>query len=85
MCATAFNQTLRSSLALALGGDADAALIADRVRASLAYYRTLDPHLQDIVRECYGRATRTALGVSLVLVSGSAVCAWGIREKRLGK
>ncbi|KZM19571.1 uncharacterized protein EKO05_0004029 [Ascochyta rabiei] len=83
MCATAFNQTLRASLAAALRGDKDAEKIAERVRAGLAYYRSLEPHLQAIVRECYGKATRSALGVSLVLVSGSAVCAWGINEKRL--
>lgn len=85
MCATAFNQVLRASLATALAGDADADEIARRVRAGLAYFRSLDPRLQDIVRECYGKATRAALGVSVVLVAGSAVCAWGIREKRLGR
>ncbi|KAF9699135.1 hypothetical protein EKO04_003233 [Ascochyta lentis] len=85
MCATAFNQSLRRSLASALGGTQDAEQIAERVRASLAYYRSLDPHLQDVVRACYGSATRSALGVSLVLVSGSAVCAWGVNEKRLGR
>lgn len=85
MCATAFNQTLRSSLETALRGDEDAAEIAERVRAGLAYYRSLEPHVQEIVRECYGQATRAALYVSVVLVAGSAICAWGIREKRLGK
>lgn len=85
MGATAFNQTLRASLASALSGDKDAEEIAGRVRAGLAYYKSLDPHLQEIVRECYGKATRAALCVSLVLVAGSAFCAWGIREKRLGK
>jgi hypothetical protein len=85
MCATAFNQVLRSSLAAALSGDKDADKIAERVRAGLAYYRSLEPHLQEIVRECYGRATRAALGVSLVLVAGSAIFAWAIREKKLGK
>ncbi|KAL1656870.1 hypothetical protein SLS61_000666 [Didymella pomorum] len=84
MCATAFNQTLRSGLRAALNGNNDADEIAERVRAGLAYYRSLEPHLQEIVRECYGQATRAALGVSVVLVAGSAICAWGIREKRLG-
>jgi hypothetical protein len=85
MCATAFNQTLRSSLKIALRGDKDAEEIAERVRAGLAYYRSLEPHLQEIVRDCYGQATRAALYVSVVLVAGSAVCAWGIKEKRLSK
>ena len=85
MCATAFNQTLRSSLKAALRGDRDAEKIAERVRAGLAYYRSLEPHLQEIVRDCYGQATRAALYVSVILVAGSAICAWGIKEKRLGK
>lgn len=84
MCATAFNQTLRKSLRLALGGDKDAAEIAERVRASLSYYRSLEPHLKEIVRECYSEATRAALGVSIGLVAGSALFAWFIREKKLG-
>ncbi|KAH6620485.1 major facilitator superfamily domain-containing protein [Boeremia exigua] len=85
MCATAFNQTLRSSLKTALRGDKNADEIAERVRAGLAYYRSLEPHLQGIVRDCYGQATRAALCVSVVLVAGSAICAWGIKEKRLGR
>jgi len=84
MCATAFNQTLRRSLQVALKGDADAEEIAQRVRASLAYFRSLEPGLQEVVRDCYERSTRAALGVSLGLVVGSAVFAWFIREKRLG-
>jgi hypothetical protein len=84
MCATAFNQTLRSSLKLALGGDSDATEIAERVRAGLSYFRSLDPQLKEIVKACYGQATRAALGVSIAMVAGSAVFAWFIREKRLG-
>ena len=84
MCATAFNQTLRKSLQTALDGDKDAAEIAERVRAGLSYFRSLDPHLKNIVRECYSEATRAALGVGIGLVAGSAVFAWFIREKRLG-
>lgn len=85
MCATAFNQTLRKSLQSALNGDADAEEIADRVRESLSYLRNLEPGLQEIVKECYGKSTRAALGVSVGLVAGSAFFAWFIREKRLGK
>jgi predicted MFS family arabinose efflux permease len=84
MCATAFNQTLRGSLQVALRDDADAEEIAARVRASLAYFRGLEPGLQELVRDCYERSTRAALGVSWGLVMGSAVFAWFIREKRLG-
>jgi hypothetical protein len=84
MCATAFNQTLRKSLERALRGDADAAEIAERVRAGMSYFRSLEPHLKDVVRDCYGEATRAALGVGIGLVTGSAVFAWFIREKKLG-
>jgi hypothetical protein len=84
MSATAFNQTLRRSLQVALKGDADADKIAERVRASLAYFRGLEPGLQEVVRDCYERSTRAALSVSLGLVVGSAVFAWFIKEKRLG-
>ena len=84
MCATAFNQTLRRSLRTALRGDKDADEIAERVRAGLAYFRTLDPHLKAIVRNCYADATQAALCVGIVLATGSAVSAWFIREKKLG-
>ncbi|KAF2279538.1 MFS general substrate transporter [Westerdykella ornata] len=83
MCATAFNQMLRKSLQAALGGGEDAEEIADRVRESLEYFRGLEPEVREVVMECYGRSTRAALGVGVVLVAGSAVFAWFIREKRL--
>lgn len=83
MCATAFNQTLRRSLMTALNGDKDAAEIAERVRAGLSYFRGLDPALKMVVRECYVKATRAALCVSIALVAGSAVFAWWIEEKTL--
>jgi len=83
MSATAFNQTLRRSLAAALDGDKDAAAIADRVRAGLSYFRSLDPTMQEIVKECYGKATRASMLVSVGLVVWSAVFAWFIQEQPL--
>jgi hypothetical protein len=83
LCATAFNTTLRKTLESALKGDTDAAEIAERVRAGLAYYRSLDPVMKEIVKECYGKATRAAMGVGIVLVAGSAFFAWFIEEKSL--
>ena len=85
MCASAFNQTLRDSLRLALEGDKNAEQIAERVRESLSYLKELEPGLQEVVRECYGKSTRAALAVSTGLVLGSAFFAWFIKEKRLGK
>ncbi|KAF2868000.1 major facilitator superfamily domain-containing protein [Massariosphaeria phaeospora] len=85
MCATAFNQVLRKSLHEALHGDKNAEEIADRVRESLSYLRSLEPGLQKIVIECYGKSTRAALGVSIGMVAGSAFFAWFIREKKLDR
>ncbi|KAF1974368.1 MFS general substrate transporter [Bimuria novae-zelandiae CBS 107.79] len=84
MCATAFNQTLRKTLGAALGGSEDANEIAERVRSSLAYFRSLEPELKEVVRECYSKSSRAALTVSMGLVVGSAVFSWFIREKKLG-
>lgn len=83
MCATAFNQTLRRALEAALSGDKDAAKIAERVRSGISYFRSLDPDLKEVVKECYGQATRAALCVSVCLVAGSAISAWFIQEKSL--
>jgi len=83
MCATAFNQTLRNTLQDALGGDADAEKIAERVRASLTYFRSLEPELREVVRECYSESTRAALTVSWGLVLGSAFFSWFIKERRV--
>lgn len=85
MCATAFNQTLRKTLEAALNGDDNAKEIAEHVRSSLAYFRSLEPELKEIVRECYSKSARAALAVSVSLVIGSAVFAWFIREKKLSK
>ena len=83
MCATAFNTTLRKSLQSALHGDKNATEIAEKVRGSLKYFRSLEPTTRDIVRECYGKSTRMAIGVGIVMVAGSAFFSWFIREKRL--
>ncbi|KAF2109163.1 major facilitator superfamily domain-containing protein [Lophiotrema nucula] len=85
MCATAFNQTLRTTLKIALSGDKDAEEIAARVRESIKYLRDLEPEIRDVVKECYGKSTRSALCVGLGMVAGSAFFSWFIREKRLGK
>lgn len=85
MLATAFNLSLQRFLRNALRGDADADEIALKVRQSLAFIKTLDPKVQEVVVECYARSTMIALSVGVGLVVGSAVFAWFIREKRLGK
>lgn len=83
--ATFFNQALRTHLKSKLNSGKDAAKIAERVRQSLSYIRTLEPSVREIVRDCYGKSTRAAFGVSVMLVAGSAFFAWLIREKRLSR
>lgn len=85
MCATALNQVLRSSLHSALKGDKDAEKIAERVRESLSYLRQLDPALKEIVVDCYSKGARAAISVSIVFTFGSALFAWFVREKKLGR
>jgi hypothetical protein len=85
MAATAFNQISRKSLGIALKGEQDAGKIAEGLRAGLLYLDTLDPQTKEVVRECYGEATRAALGVSIGLVTGSALFAWFVRETQLAK
>jgi len=41
--------------------------------------------VREVVRDCYGKSTRAAFGVSVMLVAGSAFFAWFIREKRLSR
>ncbi|KAF2501029.1 MFS general substrate transporter [Lophium mytilinum] len=83
ICATAANQVLRLNLESALSSGEDAAEIARRVRQSLEYIKTLEPGVREVVRDCYGKSTRAAFIVSIVLVGGSAFFAWFIREKKL--
>ncbi|OCL15237.1 MFS general substrate transporter [Glonium stellatum] len=83
--ATFANQALRTYLEDKLRDGKDAAKIAERVRQSLSYIKTLEPGVKEIVRDCYGKSTRTAFWVSVVFVAGSAFFAWFIREKRLSK
>lgn len=85
ICATVANQVLRDRLKSELSSDKDAAEIAERVRQSLSYINNLEPRVADIVRDCYGKSTRAAFGVSIMIVTGAAFFAWFIREKRLGK
>jgi predicted MFS family arabinose efflux permease len=81
--AMAVNQTLRSSLRHALSDNADADKIAERVRQSLEFIKTLEPGTREIVRECYAKSTRLAFSLQVVMVLGAAVSAWWIREKKL--
>jgi len=84
LCATAANSALRATLTKELNGK-DAERIARKVRESLEFIKTLDPEIRDIVRGCYGKSTEAAFAVGVVLVCGSAISAWFLREKRLSR
>ena len=83
LCASAANSALRAQLKKELGSGKDVEKIAERVRQSLEYVRTLDPKLRAIVEDCYGKSTRAAFTVGIILVLGSAFSAWFICEKKL--
>lgn len=84
VAATLVNQELRKRLALALGDGEEAAHIAERVRQSIEYIRSLAPDVARVVRRCYAQSTRAAFALEIALVAGAAVSAWFVREKRLG-
>ncbi|KAF2755071.1 MFS general substrate transporter [Pseudovirgaria hyperparasitica] len=86
MCISASitNSTLRTSLMHALSNGKDGERIAEGVRHSLAYIRTLEPSLRELVRSCYGLSTRSAFGFQVALVMGATVSAVFIKEKALG-
>lgn len=92
LSSTAANLALRGSLEKALNDPSDPSSSPGRaeelirlVRRSLKYIETLDPRTQTIVRRCFATSTQAAFSVQLALVVGSAVAAWGIREKALSK
>lgn len=85
LSATVANQTLRRQLESELRSGKDATRIAERVRQSLAYIKTLEPEVREIVRDCYSKSTRAAFGLQICLVAGAAISAWFIREKKLSK
>ena len=71
LAATIVQQSLRNQLGKRLNSGNDAEEIVKRVRESLEYVKTLDPAMQEAVRQCYARSTRN--GFAFVL--GIACCA----------
>ena len=85
LSATVANQALRHYLESELGSGKDAAVIAERVRQSLAYLRKLSPEIRAAVADCYAKSTRWAFVLQIFLVTGAAASAWFIREKSLSR
>lgn len=69
LSATVVQQTLRSQLRDRMSNGKDADQIIERVRESLDYVKTLEPEVREIVRQCYGAATRNGFGLMLGLVA----------------
>lgn len=60
-------------------------MIVERVRQSLDFIKTLEPGTRDIVRHCYGTATRASFVVNAGVVAGAAISAFWIRENKLSR
>lgn len=69
LSATVVQQSLRNQLRDKLKSGKDAENIVRRVRESLDYITTLDPDVREVVRQCYGSATRYGFWLMLGMVS----------------
>jgi hypothetical protein len=85
MSATIVQQSLRTQLREDLKNGNEADEIVDRVRQSLDYIKTLEPHTRDIIRRCYQKATSASFGFNIVFVGAALVASLWIREKKLSK
>jgi hypothetical protein len=83
--ATVVQQSLRTQLRAKLDSEGDADEIVKRVRQSLDFIRTLEPHTKLIVTKCYQKATNTTFGVSVGVISCGLLATFFIIEKRLSK
>ena len=69
LSATVVQQSLRTQLQDRLKSGKDADEIVKRVRESLEYVKSLEPEMQEIVRHCYGIATKDSFILVLFIVS----------------
>ena len=82
---TVVDEVLRKTLRESLGSGKDADDIVQEVRQSLDYIKTLPKVTAHIVRDCYGKATRAAFALTVLIVFGAAISSFFIREKRLSR
>ena len=68
LSATVVQQSLRNQLEDKLRSGKDADEVVRRVRESLDFIRGLEPEVRDVVRKCYGAATRDGFGLMLGIV-----------------
>jgi hypothetical protein len=83
LSSTVVQQLLRARLRAQLHSGAEAELIVQRVRESLDFIQTMEPHTRDLVRRCYAGATRASFYVDACLVAGAFFGAFWIRERKL--
>ena len=69
LSATVVQQSLRTQLQEAFKNGTDAERVVKRIRESLDYVKTLDPEIENVVRRCYGQATRDGFALMLGLLS----------------
>ena len=82
---TVVDEVLRKNLRQSLGSGKDADNIVQGVRQSLDHIKTLPKETAYIVRDCYGKATRAAFALTVLIVFGAAISSFFIREKRLSR
>ena len=73
LSATVVQQSLRMQLEERLRSGDDAENIVKKVRESLDYLKQLDPATSEIVRQCYGAATRAGFGLMIGIVFFAAL------------
>ncbi|KAI9888023.1 MAG: hypothetical protein M1823_000144 [Watsoniomyces obsoletus] len=83
--ATVVQQSLRTHLRAALSNGSEADKIIEHARQSLDYIKTLDPVTRDVVRHCYGAATRAGFFLNACFVAGAALSAFFVGEHRLSR
>ena len=71
LAASVVQQSLKDQLREHLNSGKDAGEIVKRIRESLDYVKTLEPAMQDVVRQCYATSTRNGF----ILILGIACCA----------
>lgn len=85
LSSTVIQQSLRTGLRSALRDVEDIDKIVDNIRQSLDYIRNLEPHVKQLVRECYGRAISHGFGSMATIAFFALISAFFIREAKLGR
>ena len=85
LSSTVVQQSLRECLLSELGTGDEVNEVIQRVRWSLSYIWTLEPEQRDIVRTCYGHATRSGFILMIGILGFATISSFFIREKRFSR